>query len=175
MTRVKPGDRIAVEPATACHQCDQCLAGRPHTCRKLTFLGYPGQAEGCLADYILMKEESCYPIPEQMTLEEAALSEPLSIGLYAVKLSIPMRHARIGIPEVDRIAFSMDNMRRKEICIQNVRRRNHCVQAALNMIAGKLCDVNIMTTHRFPLERTHEAFDLVESYQDGVVKAMIEI
>ena len=217
-----------------------------------------------------MKEESCYPIPEQMTLEEAALSEPLSIGLYAVKLSIPMRrHARIGIlgcgpiglsvllpaltqgaekiyvtdkidarlevakkagaswtgnplksdivadltsaepllldavfeccgeqdaadqaikllkpggklmfigiPEVDRIVFSMDNMRRKGMCIQNVRRQNHCVQAALDMIAGKLCDVNIMTTHRFPLERAQEAFDMVESYLDGVVKAMIEI
>ena len=29
VTRVKPGNRIAVEPATACHQCDQCLAGGP--------------------------------------------------------------------------------------------------------------------------------------------------
>jgi threonine dehydrogenase-like Zn-dependent dehydrogenase len=49
------------------------------------------------------------------------------------------------------------------------------VQAALDMIAAKECDVNIMTTHRFSLERTQEAFDLVESYQGGVVKAMIVI
>ena len=45
VTRVKPGDRIALEPAQACGTCDQCLASRPHTCRKLRFLGCPGQAD----------------------------------------------------------------------------------------------------------------------------------
>ncbi len=33
VTHVKPGDRIAVEPAMPCWECDQCRAGRPHTCR----------------------------------------------------------------------------------------------------------------------------------------------
>ena len=36
-------------------------AGR-HTCRKLRFLGCPGQAEGCLCEYIVMPEECCYPV-----------------------------------------------------------------------------------------------------------------
>lgn len=97
VTQVKPGSRIAIEPAMPCHQCDQCLAGRPHTCRKLRFLGCPGQAEGCLSEYIVMPEESCFPIPDTMTFDEAALSEPLAIGVYAVKQSIPMRGAKIGI------------------------------------------------------------------------------
>ena len=43
VTRVKPGDRIAIDPAISCGLCDQCLAGRPHTCRQLTFLGCPGE------------------------------------------------------------------------------------------------------------------------------------
>jgi L-iditol 2-dehydrogenase len=97
VTRVKPGDRIAIEPAMPCWECDQCLAGRPHTCRKLRFLGCPGQAEGSLSEYIVMPETSCFPIPDQMSYDEAAISEPLAIGVYAVRQSVPMQGARVGI------------------------------------------------------------------------------
>jgi len=97
VTKVKPGDRIAIEPAMPCWECDQCIAGRHHTCRKLTFLGCPGQADGCLSEYIVMPEESCFPIPESMTYDEAAISEPLAIGVYAVKKSIPIKNAKVGI------------------------------------------------------------------------------
>lgn len=95
--RVKPGDRIAIEPAMPCWSCDQCLSGRPHTCRHLRFLGCPGQADGCLSEYIVMPETSCFPIPPNMSPDEAALSEPLAIGMYAVKQSIPMEDASVGI------------------------------------------------------------------------------
>ena len=97
VTMVKPGDRIAVEPAMPCWECDQCKAGRPHTCRKLRFLGCPGQAEGSLSEYIVMPETSCFKIPDQMSYDEAAISEPLAIGLYAVKQSIPMKGTKVGI------------------------------------------------------------------------------
>jgi L-iditol 2-dehydrogenase len=97
VTLVKPGDRIAIEPAMPCWECDQCLAGRPHTCRNLRFLGCPGQAEGSLSEYIVMPETSCFKIPDQMSFDEAAISEPLAIGLYAVKQSISMKGAKVGI------------------------------------------------------------------------------
>ena len=97
VTLVKPGDRVAIEPAMPCGECDQCKAGRPHTCRKLRFLGCPGQAEGSLSEYIVMPETSCFKIPDQMSYDEAAISEPLAIGVYAVKQSIPMKGAKIGI------------------------------------------------------------------------------
>lgn len=94
---IKPGDRVAIEPAMPCGQCDQCLAGRPHTCRRLRFLGCPGQADGCLSEYIVMPEKSCFPIPDTMSYDEAAISEPLAIGLYAVNQSIPLQGAAVGI------------------------------------------------------------------------------
>jgi L-iditol 2-dehydrogenase len=97
VTKVKPGDRIAIEPAMPCWECDQCKAGRPHTCRKLRFLGCPGQADGCLSEYIVIPEESCFLISESMSYTEAAISEPLAIGVYAVNQSIPMKGASIGI------------------------------------------------------------------------------
>ncbi len=97
VTRVKPGDRIAIEPAMPCGECDQCQDNRPHTCRKLRFLGCPGQADGCLSEYIVMPETSCFRIAETMTYTEAAISEPLAIGVYAVNQSIPLKGATVGI------------------------------------------------------------------------------
>lgn len=97
VNRVKPGDRVAIDPAIPCWECDQCKAGRPHTCRKLRFLGCPGQAEGCLAEYIVMPETSCFPFSSQVTPSHAALSEPLSIGVYAVKGSLLLQDSKVGI------------------------------------------------------------------------------
>lgn len=107
VTRVTPGARVAVEPAVSCRQCDQCRAGRPHTCRTLKFLGCPGQLEGCFCEYIVMPEECCYPIPDSMTYEQAALSEPLAIGVYAAKQSIPLAGTRIGILGAGPIGLSV--------------------------------------------------------------------
>jgi L-iditol 2-dehydrogenase len=95
--RVKPGDVIAVEPAMPCWECDQCLAGRHHTCRNLRFLGCPGQAEGCLMEYIVMPEESCFPLHGKLTPDHGSISEPLSIGVYSVKKSGGVKGLNIGI------------------------------------------------------------------------------
>lgn len=94
---LKPGQKVAVEPAISCGHCDQCLSGRPHTCRKLRFMGAPGQYEGCLSEYIVMPEENCFLIDENMPLTSGALVEPLSIGAYAVKLSEVKEEKNIAI------------------------------------------------------------------------------
>jgi L-iditol 2-dehydrogenase len=79
----------------------------------------------------------------------------------------------VGIPREDRISFSIDKMRRKELTVVNVRRQNHCPQTAIDWIASGKADIDFMVTHHFPFDKTQEAFDLVAEYQDGVVKAMI--
>ncbi len=97
VTRVRTGDRVAVEPAMACGACDQCRSGRSHTCRVLRFLGCPGQAAGCLAEYLVMPENCCYPVGRWMTAEQTALAEPMSIGLYSVRQSISLKGKAIAI------------------------------------------------------------------------------
>jgi L-iditol 2-dehydrogenase len=42
VTNVKLGDLVVVDPAIHCGHCDQCLSGRPHTCRNNKFSGLPG-------------------------------------------------------------------------------------------------------------------------------------
>lgn len=95
--RVKPGDLLAIEPAMPCWECDQCLSGRHHTCRNLRFLGCPGQAEGCLMEYIVMPEESCFPLSSNLTPDHGSISEPMAIGIYAVKKSGGVKNLNIGI------------------------------------------------------------------------------
>ena len=94
---VKPGDTIAIEPAMPCWKCDQCLAGRHHTCRNLKFLGCPGQAEGCLMEYIVMPDTSCFPLTGSLTPDHGSISEPMAIGVYAVKKSGGVKDLSIGI------------------------------------------------------------------------------
>lgn len=81
----------------------------------------------------------------------------------------------IGIPREDRISLSIDKIRRKEITIVNVRRQNNCTAEAMDLVASGRIDVDFMITHRFKLDQAKEAFDLVAEYQDGVVKALIEL
>jgi L-iditol 2-dehydrogenase len=95
--RVKKGDLIAIEPAMPCWKCDQCLEGRHHTCRNLKFLGCPGQASGCLMEYLVLPEESCFPLNGKLTADHGSISEPLAIGVYAVKKSGGVKNLKIGI------------------------------------------------------------------------------
>jgi L-iditol 2-dehydrogenase len=97
VSRVKPGDKVAIDPAMPCYECDQCKAGRTHTCSNLSFLGTPGQAEGCLSEYIVMPEKSLFPVSYKLSYDDCALSEPLSIGYYAVKQAGPPEDASVGI------------------------------------------------------------------------------
>ena len=54
-----------------------------------------------------MPEANCYRIPDTMTLDQAATVEPLSIGVYAVSLSIPMPGSTVGILGAGPIGLSV--------------------------------------------------------------------
>jgi L-iditol 2-dehydrogenase len=82
-----PGDCVAVDPAFPCRACDQCRSGRFHTCRRLLFMGSPGQAAGALAERGVVPAACCFKIPESVSLDAAMLVEPLSVGLHAVRLA----------------------------------------------------------------------------------------
>jgi L-iditol 2-dehydrogenase len=266
---LQKGESVVVEPAICCHACDQCHAGREHTCRSLKFLGCPGQVDGCLSEYMIMPEACCFPTFDRITLQQAVLCEPFAIGVYAVQSSGIMKGqsaaifgagpiglsclaaARaqeagpvyvtekirprmqaaskagaewvgtpdqtdvaaeilrqqpggidiafecagqqetldqavevlkpggklmmIGIPREDRVTFSPDLIRRKEITMINVRRQNQCTRKAMELIAQNRVNLDFMITHTFGFAQSKEAFDLVAEYRDGVIKALIRV
>jgi L-iditol 2-dehydrogenase len=110
VTSVKSGDRVAIEPSIACGQCDQCLAGRPHTCRNNKFLGCPGQIEGNLAEFIVIPASQCIPLAEHQRIEDGVTSEPLAIGLYGLKQAHLEGNESIGIIGFGPIGMSVFQM-----------------------------------------------------------------
>ncbi|NSW94193.1 MAG: alcohol dehydrogenase catalytic domain-containing protein [Bacteroidales bacterium] len=80
----------------------------------------------------------------------------------------------VGIPDTDRWSLSVDDTRRKELSVQFIRRQLNCAETAIEMMNSGAIDISNMITHRFSFEQTKEAFDLVEGYCDGVMKAMID-
>jgi L-iditol 2-dehydrogenase len=112
--RLKAGDRVAVEPAVSCGDCDQCRAGRPNTCRGLSFLGHPKERSGALAEFVGIPEENCYPLTKGLTFVQATLAEPLSIGLHAVNLAGSLKAKTIGILGAGPIGLSVGLVARRE-------------------------------------------------------------
>lgn len=82
VTGLAVGDRVAIEPGTPCRSCAQCMAGRYHLCPDLAFLATPPY-DGALVQYIAVDARTLFTIPEEMTYEQAAMVEPLSVGLWA--------------------------------------------------------------------------------------------
>lgn len=81
---LKPGDRVAIDPAISCGHCDQCRANRSHTCRNLKFIGNPAELEGCLQEYIVLPAKCCFKLPESISLKDGVVIEPLTIALHAL-------------------------------------------------------------------------------------------
>ena len=94
VTRVKPGQRVAINPSHPCGRCDYCRAGRGNLCRHMFFLGsasvFP-HAQGMFSQTFLMGEAQLTPVTEPgITLGEIACAEPLSIGLHAIHRAGPV-------------------------------------------------------------------------------------
>ena len=94
----------------------------------------------------------------------------------AVHMARPAgRVVLVGIPREDVVTYAAGESRRKGLTILMSRRMKPVYHRAVPLVDKNLVDVRSMVTHRFPLERTAEAFELVAELSDGVVKAMIEL
>ena len=82
VSSVALGDRVAVEPVIACGKCHFCLRGKYHLCTKISFQYRQGQ--GGFAPYFMTNERWLHELPENITYEEGALVEPLSVAIHAV-------------------------------------------------------------------------------------------
>ncbi|MFG6286026.1 2,3-butanediol dehydrogenase [Actinotignum schaalii] len=82
VTKVKAGDRVAVEPFMVCGECPACKKGMYNLCEKMGFIGISGRGGG-LAEKIVVEERWVHNVGD-IPLDQAALIEPLSVGHHAV-------------------------------------------------------------------------------------------
>ncbi|GAA5918847.1 hypothetical protein JCM1841_002769 [Sporobolomyces salmonicolor] len=89
---VKPGDRVALEPGKSCRVCGDCKGGHYERCPEMIFAATPPY-DGTLTSFYTLPADLCYPIPANMSLEEGALIEPMSVAVHAVHNVAQMPHA----------------------------------------------------------------------------------
>ncbi|MGW2381236.1 L-idonate 5-dehydrogenase [Streptomyces sp. NPDC001658] len=83
-----PGTAVAVHPATPCGVCPECADGRRNVCRDTRYLGSAARfphVQGGFAAQVTVPAEQLRPLPPGLELRRAALAEPLSVALHAVR------------------------------------------------------------------------------------------
>jgi 2-desacetyl-2-hydroxyethyl bacteriochlorophyllide A dehydrogenase len=81
-----PGQRVIVEPDLPCWTCKMCTSGRENLCENLQFFGC-GYPQGGMADYFTLAANRLHAVPDVLDDHTAALIEPLSTPVHAVRLA----------------------------------------------------------------------------------------
>jgi len=105
VTGFKPGQRVAIEPAVSCGQCEFCRTGRNNICPKVRFLGTP-PTEGAFREFLTMPCENVFPLADNISFEEGVLLEPFTIGVYSVILSSLLPGSTVAVMGCGPIGFS---------------------------------------------------------------------
>ncbi len=94
VTNVKAGDRVTVMPLVNCNICDYCRIGNAVTCDHYDYYG--SRIDGAMAEYILVRAENVLNIPDNVSYYEAAMTDPVSVALRAVrKANIEAGHTAV--------------------------------------------------------------------------------
>ncbi len=83
------GQLIALEPGLPDRTCAECLAGRYNLCSNVRFFATPS-IDGSMAQYVAFDALFAHPAPAGLTAEEAAMAEPVAVGVWA--------NRRAGLP-----------------------------------------------------------------------------
>ena len=76
------GKRVVVDTLMPCGECEYCKKGFGNLCENLAEIG--DNRLGSFAEYVLVKEKNMYEIPEDVSLKDASLIEPLAVALNAI-------------------------------------------------------------------------------------------
>ena len=84
VTNVKVGDRVTVDPNIYCGQCTYCRTDRPELCDHLSAVGVT--RDGGLEEAFTAPSSVVYPIPDNVSLKNAATTEPISCAVHGMSL-----------------------------------------------------------------------------------------
>ncbi|XP_071101992.1 sorbitol dehydrogenase-like [Haliotis cracherodii] len=79
---LKVGDRVAIEPGVPCRTCGQCKTGRYNLCGKMKYCATPPD-HGTLSRYFVHAADFCFKLPDNVSMEEGAMLQPLAVAVHA--------------------------------------------------------------------------------------------
>jgi len=96
--RLQRGDRVALSPSRPCGKCKFCQEGQHQQCLDMWFYGSAMRtphSQGAFRELIIAEVSQCEPIGDNVSLGEAACTEPLSVALHAVNQAEDLTGKRV--------------------------------------------------------------------------------
>ena len=87
------GERVTLMPQITCGACYLCQHGSYHICESLKVLGF--QADGAAQEFFPVDAEKVLKVPEHVSLDQAAMIEPVSVAVHALSRAGDVRGKRV--------------------------------------------------------------------------------
>jgi L-iditol 2-dehydrogenase len=87
----KVGQRVAMDFRCYCGSCYYCRNKMQHFCERVT------PASGAYAEYAVYNEDAIYVLPDDVTLEQGALLEPVSVAVHTIDIASPKAGSTMAI------------------------------------------------------------------------------
>jgi 2-desacetyl-2-hydroxyethyl bacteriochlorophyllide A dehydrogenase len=139
--RVRPGDRVAVEPNYSCGTCPLCREGNRNLCLSRTAVGI--DVDGGFAELARLPERCCWPLGVNVEDDELVLAEPLAVVVRAVNRGAP-RHgetaAVVGAGTLGLLALQVLGVRGVRVMVAGRTSRRFALASELG--AEETCTVS---------------------------------
>ena len=86
----REGERVTVNPLVGCGSCPACRSGRENLCPDRQLISMPPR-EGAFAELVTIPEVNLVTVPDSVSLEQAALAEPLAVSWHAARIGLAIR------------------------------------------------------------------------------------
>lgn len=97
-SKLKPGQRVAINPSQPCQQCALCHEGKQNLCRSMRFMGsaqfFP-HVNGGFAQYVVVSPLQCIPYSNEAEARVIVFAEPLAVCIHAVRQAGDLTGKRI--------------------------------------------------------------------------------
>ncbi len=138
VANLQEGDRVVVECIQGCGECDDCRQDNAIRCRQRTEIGVMGR-DGACASYMVTRARYLHAVPDGVTLEQAALTEPLAVVLKGLRRlgsrrtgDQPRRCAVVGAGTIGHLAAQVLRARGHHVTVfDSVRDRLRALNAAV--------------------------------------------
>jgi L-iditol 2-dehydrogenase len=107
VTKLKPGQRVAIFPTLGCGTCEYCQKGWEHICPNKRILGVNAGKWGAMADFYTCHERQAFPFAEDINPDIGLLAEPLAVAIHAVNLMQPATGSAVAIVGAGTIGLAL--------------------------------------------------------------------
>jgi L-iditol 2-dehydrogenase len=163
------GQRVSIEPQRPDPDSEETRRGHYNLCPHMRFFATP-PVDGALCDYVTIGAEFAHPVPDSMSDDAAALCEPLSVGIAAIRKAELDGRSRVLIAGAGPIGIVMTQLARAygatEIVVSDPDRTRR--ERAMSFGATTAVDPTIEPTAELAVDAFIDASGAAMAIADGI-------